>query len=63
MPKGKAVTIRSHEEETVTAYVTYPHWQEALENIIGGSKSSADWSAVKSATRAPYSSTSIRIPS
>jgi ethanolamine utilization protein EutQ (cupin superfamily) len=31
MPKGKAVTIRSHEEEVVTAYVTYPHWQEALE--------------------------------
>jgi Ethanolamine utilization protein len=28
MPKGDAVTIRSHEEEAVTAYVTYPHWQE-----------------------------------
>lgn len=29
MPKGEAVTIRSHEEGAVTAYVTYPHWQEA----------------------------------
>lgn len=29
MPKGNAVTIRSHEEGAVTAYVTYPHWQEA----------------------------------
>jgi ethanolamine utilization protein EutQ (cupin superfamily) len=31
MPKGEAVTIRSHEQGAVTAYVTYPHWQEALE--------------------------------
>jgi ethanolamine utilization protein EutQ (cupin superfamily) len=31
MPKGESVTIRSHEEGAVTAYVTYPHWQEALE--------------------------------
>lgn len=31
MPKGAAVTIRSHEEGAVTAYVTYPHWQEAVE--------------------------------
>ena len=31
MPKGEAVTIRSHEKETITAYVTYPHWQEAHE--------------------------------
>jgi hypothetical protein len=23
------VTIRSHEQGAVTAYVTYPHWQEA----------------------------------
>ena len=31
MPKGDTVTIRSHEHGAVTAYVTYPHWQEALE--------------------------------
>ena len=30
MPKGQSVTIRSHEQGAVTAYVTYPHWQEAL---------------------------------
>ena len=30
MPKGRSVTIRSHEEGAITAYVTYPHWQEAL---------------------------------
>lgn len=29
MPKGETVTIRSHEEGALTAYVTYPHWQEA----------------------------------
>jgi ethanolamine utilization protein EutQ (cupin superfamily) len=29
MPKGTSVTIRSHGEGAVTAYVTYPHWQEA----------------------------------
>jgi ethanolamine utilization protein EutQ (cupin superfamily) len=29
MPKGNAVTIRSHEEGAVTAYVTYPHWRAA----------------------------------
>ncbi|MCP3371300.1 cupin domain-containing protein [Bradyrhizobium cajani] len=29
MPKGKQVTIRSHEKGAVTAYVTYPHWQVA----------------------------------
>jgi ethanolamine utilization protein EutQ (cupin superfamily) len=28
MPKGDKVTIRSHAEGAVTAYVTYPHWQE-----------------------------------
>lgn len=28
MPKGEAVTIRSHEQLTFTAYVTHPHWQE-----------------------------------
>lgn len=27
MPKGEAVTIRSHEDGAVTAYVTYPHWR------------------------------------
>ena len=31
MRKGTAVTIRSHDKGAVTAYVTYPHWQEALE--------------------------------
>lgn len=30
MPKGEVVTISSHEEGAITAYVTYPHWQEAL---------------------------------
>jgi ethanolamine utilization protein EutQ (cupin superfamily) len=30
MPKGERVVIRSHERGAVTAYVTYPHWQEAL---------------------------------
>jgi ethanolamine utilization protein EutQ (cupin superfamily) len=29
MPKGEAVTIRSHEAGAVTAYVTYPHWRPA----------------------------------
>ncbi|MDB5421794.1 MAG: ethanolamine utilization protein [Brevundimonas sp.] len=29
MPRGAAVTIRSHEEGAVTAYVTYPHWRTA----------------------------------
>jgi ethanolamine utilization protein EutQ (cupin superfamily) len=29
MPKGEAVTIRSHGEGAVTAYVTYPHWRPA----------------------------------
>jgi ethanolamine utilization protein EutQ (cupin superfamily) len=29
MPKGETVTIRSHDQGAVTAYVTYPHWQEA----------------------------------
>lgn len=28
MPKGEKVLIRSHEQGAVTAYVTYPHWQE-----------------------------------
>lgn len=31
MPKGEKVTITSHSEGAVTAYVTYPHWQEALD--------------------------------
>lgn len=30
MPKGTSVTIRSHDRGVITAYVTYPHWQEAL---------------------------------
>ena len=30
MPKGDAVTVHSHEAGAVTAYVTYPHWREAL---------------------------------
>jgi len=29
MPKGESVTIRSQEQGATTAYVTYPHWQEA----------------------------------
>jgi ethanolamine utilization protein EutQ (cupin superfamily) len=29
LPKGERVTIRAHEQGAVTAYVTYPHWQEA----------------------------------
>lgn len=29
MPQGELVTIRSHEQRVLTAYVTYPHWQEA----------------------------------
>ena len=29
MPKGESVTIRAHEQGAMTAYVTYPHWQEA----------------------------------
>ena len=29
MPAGQPVTIHSHEEGAVTAYVTYPHWREA----------------------------------
>lgn len=28
MPKGTPVTIRSHEKGALTAYVTYPHWQQ-----------------------------------
>lgn len=28
MQKGDKVTIRSHETGAVTAYVTYPHWQQ-----------------------------------
>lgn len=30
MPKGESVTIRSHEQGAITAYVTYPHWQEEM---------------------------------
>ena len=32
MPEGEPVTIRAHEQGAVTAYVTYPHWQEAAES-------------------------------
>jgi ethanolamine utilization protein EutQ (cupin superfamily) len=31
MPKGEQVTIHAHGQGAVTAYVTYPHWQEASE--------------------------------
>jgi len=30
MPKGEVVTIRSHDQGAITAYVTHPHWQEPL---------------------------------
>ncbi|WP_342250291.1 AraC family ligand binding domain-containing protein [Sphingomonas sp. OTU376] len=39
MPKGNVVTIKSHGEGALTAYVTYPHWQEP------GDGGNADWSA------------------
>ncbi|EJT06753.1 AraC family ligand binding domain-containing protein [Rhizobium sp. CCGE 510] len=29
MPNGETVTIRSHEEGALTAFVTYPHWRPA----------------------------------
>jgi ethanolamine utilization protein EutQ (cupin superfamily) len=29
MPKGETVSIPSLEAGATTAYVTYPHWQEA----------------------------------
>ncbi|KRE15080.1 ethanolamine utilization protein [Bosea sp. Root381] len=29
MPKGERVTIRAHDQDTITAYVTSPHWREA----------------------------------
>lgn len=29
MPEGERVTIRADQAGAVTAYVTYPHWQEA----------------------------------
>lgn len=38
MPKGETVTIRSHEQGAVTAYVTYPHWQEAHEARARGNR-------------------------
>lgn len=31
MPKGSSVIIRAHEKGALTAFVTYPHWQEARE--------------------------------
>lgn len=33
MPKGEAVTIRSGENGAITAYVTYPHWQEHMSEV------------------------------
>ena len=38
MPKGETVTIRSHEQGAVTAYVTYPHWQEAHAARVRGNR-------------------------
>ena len=35
MPKGVTVTIRSHEEQALTAYVTYPPWREARPETEG----------------------------
>ncbi len=29
LPKGQKVTIRSHAQGALTAYVTYPHWRDA----------------------------------
>lgn len=29
MPEGERVTIRAADQGAMTAYVTYPHWQEA----------------------------------
>ena len=29
MSKGESVTITAHEQGALTAYVTYPHWQDA----------------------------------
>ena len=29
MPKGETVTLQSHEQRVLTAYVTHPHWREA----------------------------------
>lgn len=31
MPKGTQVVIVAHDEGALTAYVTYPHWQDAPE--------------------------------
>lgn len=31
MPKGEKVKIEAHAQGAVTAYVTYPHWQDAAE--------------------------------
>jgi hypothetical protein len=31
LPKDESVTVRSHEQGAITAYVSYPHRQEALE--------------------------------
>ena len=34
MTKGESVTIRSLEQGAITAYVTYPHWQEARSPVV-----------------------------
>lgn len=36
MPQGVKVTIRSHEQGALTAYVTHPHWQESHPAVGGG---------------------------
>lgn len=38
VPKGEIATICSHEQGAVTAYVTYPHWQEAHEARARGNR-------------------------
>lgn len=42
MPRGQTVTIRSHEQGATTAYVTYPHWQEAHASGRGSASSPSD---------------------
>lgn len=34
MSKSEAVTIRTHEEGALNAYVTYPHWQPAHASLV-----------------------------
>lgn len=35
MPEGERVTIRASDGGALTAYVTYPHWQEARADASG----------------------------